>query len=40
LQTLVGMLNSTYQKSNETLKSFFDIDYLGGLVALGQIQLR
>ncbi|NGX32381.1 MAG: hypothetical protein K1060chlam4_00424 [Candidatus Anoxychlamydiales bacterium] len=40
LQTLVGMLSSTYQKSNETLKNFFDTDYLGGLVALGQIQLR
>ena len=40
LDTLVQMLNSTYQKSNETLKSFFDTDYLGGLVALGQIQLR
>ena len=40
LDTLVQMLGSTYQKSNETLKSFFDTDYLGGLVALGQIQLR
>lgn len=40
LDQLVQMLGSTYQKSNETLKSFFDFDYLGGLVALGQIQLR
>ncbi|NGX48549.1 MAG: hypothetical protein K940chlam5_00137 [Candidatus Anoxychlamydiales bacterium] len=40
LQTLIGMLNSTYDKSNQTLRSFLEIDYLGGLVALGQIQLR
>ncbi len=40
MDQLVNMLNSTYQRSNETLKNFFDTDYLGALVTLGNIRIQ
>ncbi|NGX52894.1 MAG: hypothetical protein KR126chlam5_01200 [Candidatus Anoxychlamydiales bacterium] len=35
-----GMLSSSYDKSNQTLASFFNINFFAALVALGSLQLR